>query len=527
MDGAAAQVHGFKVAVRALQAHQRMCARHVAAAILVALCGCADHAPHVEAARTLGESARAGQFAAEQMSRFGEASADRVEVADRDAYFAFLTDRGMRERWLRAHPPPQADGVVLDSASRASSVDVDAILQLTALAKLVGPDDAALTRSLRAALVGGARAFADAYASMPERSVNAANARPASPTGSEWNRAEAAWIAWVNTNLRELTSSERLVLAEEVFVRSRAHAFPGIDRPLLGFLIADEWAKAGYPDEQHEGDARTAELNDVLCFDDSHRRRHGSACSPGWYEALGIDARALRAGLDARHDPKIERLVLGGLARPTPSGPAALRALVGDWPRWGRAFDLALESANRDGAYSDLKRPLVYEARAAWQAARSGERGPVMLRLARVDFPNQSYDGVMFVDWRHFTEWFGGHATAEDFAGFLDADPTAWAMTGLVWPSLGADFSRAAVIVPRLRAHLGNAEGERDAQSLGGIAYRLCDEGRTGEMAEISQVLLPLAEAHPGTRFVALAKEFADVARCRHVARRTSARRST
>jgi hypothetical protein len=100
-------------------------------------------------------------------------------------------------------------------------------------------------------------------------------------------------------------------------------------------------------------------------------------------------------------------------------------------------------------------------------------------------------------------------------------------MTGLVWPSLGSDFSRAAVIVPRLRAHLGNGEGERDAQSLGGIAYRLCDEGRTGEMAQIAQVLRPLAEAHPGTRFVALAKEFADVARCRRVARGAYARRST
>jgi hypothetical protein len=498
------------------------------AATLLALAGCAGARPS-GSGPTRPELISSAQNAEWVAARFGDVTADRVAPADRDAYFAFLTDRRVRQAWLTKHPAPQPDlGSGSDAGSRLSSVDVDALSGLLDLAKLVGREDPALAASTRRALLHEAYAFADTYARIAERSAKSRALVSEASGRSAWGRAEAAWIAWVNRALPAMVPSERSELAKTVLVRSKseAGAFPGLDRVALGFSMADEWAKAGHPDDPRTGETSEVTIHEVLCVVPSRPRRSTPRCSQGWYDALRADPRALREGLDARHDAKIEELVLTHLGGRTPSGPAGLRALVGDWPRWERAFDLALEAANRDGSFSDLKGPLVWEARAAWQAARGPQRGRVMERLARIDYPHFSRDGVRFVDWEHFEEWFGGRAAAEDLAGFLDADPKAWAMVGVIWPALGASFSRSEVIVPRLKEHLGNPDDRDDEHSLGGIAGRLCEEGRTAEMADIARVLRPLAAANPGTRFVGLAKAFADVARCERGTRRAPARRT-
>ena len=447
-----------------------------------------------------GEASEAleDEYARWEATRWGTAHAQDVPAAERRGYFEFLTNRPERARDPREPREP----------------DADAVVGAVALSSLVGSSDPRLAADVRAWLLGEVQDFAGAYDHDEALVV-------ALPAWSRWRRAEASWVAWVNSRLPTMTDEEKLGLVESVFVRTRgtdgvfraaSFAFPGIDRFAFGLSIADAWARAGHPRGPGQPPAQLDLFAAVVC--PRSAGPDGTVSSVGrcdyvWYrDALDDPAttRRLTDALLARKDLDLVEATFTAVDHMPADGDklaslfSLARALDADDAEWRRAFHVIADGRAEAG---DAPRWLD-EARRQWPSHPS-RHGALLYALAQVD----RYGDSDTVGWPRFAGTFGAPLDARDFAAYLDEGVRAMSLAHVVWPALSPGWSRAAVLVPRLDAYLADPATRRyDEQdpghALGAIATRLCAEGGVADMAQIRAYLAGRVATHPGEDYAAI-----------------------
>jgi hypothetical protein len=424
--------------------------------------------------------------------RFGALAPRDVPVAEQARYFHFL-------KGYRPHGPRRGDLHKLEAyASDPEALEILSVVELFGLAK-----DASLKAEIRKSLVGRGDYFTSAYVHDPGLVTKAA-------PNSAFHRAEAAWVNWLMPTLPSMTDGERLIIAKTVFVKMfnddrerygtySSFAFPGFDPFAFALGIVDEWRKSGYPLETPEAPERGQLYEFIVCphpVDERGSRSRGPRCDYDLYEmALASESgrNKLAEALLRRRDAQFTEMAVvnvgmhGGVDR-TIELWRALEADEGTWRVATRVIADELAETSND--------PLLDETRRLWRAYPD-RRGAILYVLAQMD----RY-GNGKVPWSEMPRTFGAPIGEQDFAAFLDSGVRAMSVSPVVWPALGAGWSRALVIAPRLERYLDDPlvrqyNFQDPWLALRGIVNRLCAEHRLPDIAMLHTRFADRAQKKP------------------------------
>ncbi len=461
-----------------------------------------------------GEVARALSVEYTQFltARFASATPDSVAPADRRAYLQYLTGHLPG----RGYPsdPRATTPAELGASKRAARIL--AVLRLEAL-------DPSLSAETHRWLMQQLSWFVDLYANdtLTVRDV---------PARTTFRAAERAYVAWLTKALPAMDDAAQARVMGSLFVRTSTanraalggasyvpFAFPGVDLFAMGLRVVDAWRAAGHPTQLSPGGTKqTFEL--IACPRPKGRRGSRSLaphCDEDWYRlALGSSAgraRLARALLD-RDDPVFTEMTFVNVPYASRDGVddtlALLRAVEAKPSVWTGAVRVFADE--RGETVHD--RTVLEEAQ-RWWLEHPDRRGVVLYLLAQMD----RYDHGD-VDWRGFGNAFSA-VSAGELASYLAQGPRAMSLVPVVWRALAPGYSRAAIVLPKLDAFLGDPH-VRDYDSadpyrtLRGIVGRLCAEKNTKDLAAVRAYLEQRVSAHPGEPYAAIADE-ATSARCK------------
>jgi hypothetical protein len=410
-------------------------------------------------ARALGDD-----FEAESARRFANVRPRDLPPNEQQAYFAFMT------------------------TAAQMNADRDLEARATRIGKLL---ELAGNKAVRAWLLSERRFFVDAYVHHEAEALRASDA-------SAFRQVERAYCGWLVREFPAMSEEEKLATLRDVFVEGfngRGYlpfAFPGIDKMGLALGVADAWVRAGHRE--------SALFEYVVCphpRNERGERSRAPRCDYHLYRFALADRDRTRRLLDAivqKNDPLFAETAFVAVTYMR-SGDAFAN-LVGIWrsletqpATWTIAAKVIAEQLS---ATSD-RRELYDEVRRQWRA-HPDRRGVLLYVLAEAD----PYDNGA-IAWKSFARDFEGPVTGPELASFLDQAPSALARTPTVWPALGAGFSRAAILVPRLDKSLGPTRESHGA--VRGIVRRLCEEQRQGELAQIHAYFVDRVRRQPGESF--------------------------
>ncbi|MDB4941269.1 MAG: hypothetical protein JWP97_803 [Labilithrix sp.] len=451
-------------------------------------------------------------YADDLRARYEGKRASDVPAAERGPYVRVLLGDLPGRR--RGRDVPAESPSALANAPEASR-----ILTALELSRMPGTDAATLHR-LDAWLLDQKDWFADQY----QRHAALVRQLPAQCT---FHAAETAYATWLLARFRApgTTDEQRLAIARRIFVPSYGDereqqggrtyapfAWPGIDRFAFGMSVIDEWRRDGHPTQLTPRRSTQTEEFIVCPRAAAPGGRGGNLaprCEHDFYrfadETEG-GTKKLAAALLERNDPVLTATVFAAL-RPrgseTDARLALLRAVEGGAAAVWRAG--ARDLGERVDNSSD--RAVLEEAQRLWLQAPA-YRGTVLLLLGHVD----RY-GHGNVPWRDFGEAFGSRTTRAELDAYLDEGSLAMMLLPIVWPSLDRGYSRAAAILPRLDAFLGDPEYNRSNtnngthRALREIISELCAERNVADLAALHEYLVNRVASHPGESYGDIAEE--------------------
>ncbi len=426
-------------------------------------------------------------------SRYSSISPRDVPAAERRAYFEFMTsDRATR-----------GDTEALEDKHSL------AIIKLIELARLVGTSDPELADDLRRNLLLQRSHFTTGYVHHPEDAQSLAPA---------FHAAERAWTEWLTAGLPAMNAEQKVQVLRDVFVRGLngkgylPFAFPGFDKVGMSLSVIDAWIAAGHPDTVAARTPENALFEYVLCPHPKDARGHRTTsprCDYHLYRFAVENPLAQKRFTDAvlsRKDAAFTEAAFaaivhgdGGLG-PFDRYLVLSRAVEADEATWTIGVRVLAEIADTSGPR------LVDEVRRLW-AAYPSRRAALLTVLAEAD----PYDNGK-VDWAGFEHDFGSKLDEAQLAAALDFSPNTVGRLPTMWPALGAGWSRAQAIVPRLDRFLDLVATQNDPQrpytTLRSLFNLMCAEpSGAADVAQLRTYLEGRVRAHPGDPLVSLESE--------------------
>lgn len=420
-------------------------------------------------------------------ARWGDADPTRLSPRERAPYFAYMTKTraGAGYLWTVARRKKTP------SASNDDTPRVEHVGRIVKLAGVVSPQEAALSRKIRAFLLeqlhflGGFRASPD-YAFKAEASL--------------LSRVLTDYERWLNQNQASFDDEERLKLARAIYSGSGGHpevAFPGFDRFAFGMNVYDTWANEGAKNELPPG-PRGELYKLVVC--PSQRRGEGETeikwgCSS--FFSLSISDDAMRARLaEAIVKRKDTKLLETALFNHPHNGGEKTLALVESLPEplFHHGFSVLFHDLAR---VDDVKNALERSATRWWRDAPS-RRGLALLVMARQTEGLHVHYGDNH--WTRFVAEYGGPIRRDVFSAYLAEGARAVEMSPKIWLALAKGSERDDLIAKSIPALLERDRQARTSKASGTLALlrtRLCDEKNASGLTMIKASIDRWALEHP------------------------------
>ncbi|HTV20653.1 MAG TPA: hypothetical protein VMG12_18345 [Polyangiaceae bacterium] len=358
------------------------------------------------------------------------------------------------------------------------------------------------------------------------------------------DKAQAAWIGWVNRSGAKLERADRERVAEALFMRESKDTplmRRGFDAEAFALPIVQQWIENAAYDDPRKAEDRL--YRGVVC---KAEREHADKpaifvygyCTGAFYSALAetpVGRKRLANLLVRSHNELFtqttmlhvlrsagtEHLVelVDALADDQATLHVALRAL-GDYRHWGPKGDYP---SNFGPTVVDPG-PLVASVPRWWKSAP--EQRPALLYLL-VGIAAQREGSV---PWPRLAEFLGARIDAPALAGYLAEEPgTIWSAGKLV-PALSPGWPRSRVLVPALDAYLdadakGRSSDSRVYYTTNDVLEIFCESGTRSDVEALQKMLRARIERFPSqSRQLASFVEKSPDAHCPGLRRQRSAK---
>ncbi len=442
--------------------------------------------------------------------RYGQADPEEIKQAQWSAYFAFLVGS-------RPYAPRRADLAKPESyVSDPRAHTLLSLLTLESRVRAAGKDEKKLRTRLRNHLISEGSYFTQAYLHHPGLAEKA-------PSSGTFKEAEAAWTAWLDADVNNLTSKQKHTAFKTVYVRhfnsdidtygrySRV-AFPSFDRFAFSRSVIRDWIDAGHPMDLPDEPERALLYQEVVCphpADETGHRSRGPRCDYDfWDDALSTPAgkKKLFQTLISFHDRLFTESAVINLA--SRGKPDALLEFLAAAESNKQIWTWALVTA-ADEFQSSLEPSFIDEGRRWWRNFPE-RQGTTLYLLSQADFYNHKR-----VPWEKFAAAYGSSVSPEAYTQFLHHGKNALATLPMVWPALGPGYSRAAPLVSALRAEAkDNGFPRKGVQE---VIHLLCRDKGNQDLSVLHDALSSYEREHPSESRVLenLIHDTAPATRCR------------